>query len=268
MASNGQRLMGEAELQREFFTRVARDYDATHSPRDEHGLALQWLKGCIEFHDFQSLLEIGAGTGRRLQNLRDQFPHMNLLGVEPVAALREQGYAAGLPPEILTAADGYDLPFGDIEFDVVTEFAMLHHVRHPERVISEMLRVARRAIFVSDCNNFGHGSTTARRVKIALYRMGLWRLFIWARTRGKGYDVSEGDGISYSYSVFGSLGQVRRACSNGIYILNTSPLDVPLKGSLLFSASHVAVLGLRDRNSNDRYSLWSGLPTSPWHGAV
>ena len=244
--------MRDIELQREFFTRVARDYNATHSPKDEHGLALQWLKGCIEFYGFQSLLEIGAGTGRTLQNLRDQFPYMNVLGVEPVAALREQGYADGVHPEILTAGDGYDLQFRDDQFDLVTEFAMLHHVRHPERVIAEMLRVARRAIFISDSNNFGHGSPIARLVKILLYRAGLWRFFIWARTRGRGYDVSEGDGVSYSYSVFGSIEQVRRACHDGIYILNTSPLDMPFTESLLFSASHVAVFGLKDRKSDDQ----------------
>jgi hypothetical protein len=47
--------------------------------------------------------------------------------------------------------------YADGAFDVVTAFAVLHHVRRHGRVISEMLRVARRAIFISDTNNYGRG---------------------------------------------------------------------------------------------------------------
>jgi hypothetical protein len=39
--------------------------------------------------------------------------------------------------------------------------------------------------------------------------MGLWPAFDFVRTRGRGYMVSEGDGVFYSYSVFDSLRLLR-----------------------------------------------------------
>lgn len=68
--------------------------------------------------------------------------------------------------------------------------------------MSEMLRVAQKAIFISDANNFGQGRFLARTAKQALNALGLWKTVDFIKTKGKGYTISEGDGLAYSYSVF------------------------------------------------------------------
>jgi hypothetical protein len=54
-----------------------------------------------------------------------------------------------------------------------------------------MLRVAKRAVFLSDSNRFGQGSLPARLLKLALYKIGLWGAFNYLSTFGKGYQVTE-----------------------------------------------------------------------------
>src|SRR5262249_19254889 len=62
------------------------------------------------------------------------------------------------------------------------EFAILHHVAQPRAIVKEMLRVARKAVIISDCNRFGQGDALARFAKLAMYMTGTWKLFDWART--------------------------------------------------------------------------------------
>src|SRR5262249_41752779 len=86
---------------------------------------------------------------------------------------------------------------------------------------SEMLRVSRKAIFISDTNNFGQGSVLARRVKQAINAIGLWPTFDLLRTRGRGYHCSEGDGVYYSYSVFNDFAIIREQCAS-VHVFNTT----------------------------------------------
>jgi hypothetical protein len=117
---------------------------------------------------------------------------------------------------------------------------VLHHIPHPERAVGEMLRVARRAILISDGNNFGQGSAGVRAVKQLLHALRLWPLADLIKTRGKGYTVTEGDGVAYSYSVYRSYAQVRRA-SRSVHVVNTLDAGVnPYRTS-----PHVALLGIK-----------------------
>ena len=61
-------------------------------------------------------------------------------------------------------------------------------------MVAEMIRVVKRAIFLSDSNRFGQGSRAARLLKTALYKTGLWRTARFVQTKGKMYTLSEGDG--------------------------------------------------------------------------
>ena len=200
--------INELQLAREYFAQAAVGYDRSHSDFDEHGVALAWLESAFRFYCFESYLEVGAGTGRHLLKLQSDYPQCRFIGVEPVEAMRQQGYAKGISRDVLIAGDGYQLPFAGESIDIVAEFAVLHHVREPERVITEMLRVARKAIFISDCNNFGHGSLLTRRIKRLLRRLSSWPFFDWVQSGGKRYYISKGDGVAYSYSVFNNLSQL------------------------------------------------------------
>jgi hypothetical protein len=82
----------------------------------------------------------------------------------------------------------------------------MHHLPRPSTAVSEMTRVARSAIFISDNNRFGHGSALARGAKLLIHSARLWPLYEVLRTRGRGYVESPGDGVFYSYSLYDSIG--------------------------------------------------------------
>jgi hypothetical protein len=123
---------------------------------------------------------------------------------------------------------------------MVCAFGILHHIDKPELVIAEMLRVSKYAIFISDSNNFGQGSRKQRFVKQMIRRLGLWTAYNYIRTGGKKYQISEGDGLFYSYSVFNNYAFIRQNC-RAVHLLNTRDAGInPLQ-----TASHIALLGLK-----------------------
>jgi len=109
--------------------------------------------------------------------------------------------------------------------------------------------VSRRAIFLSDTNRFGRAGLGTRLVKLALYRMGLWPLAYLAWTKGRGCDISDCDGVAYSYSVYDSLTQVEAWADR------TALIPTKIEGARrvswahpLLTSSHVLLCGLRDRD--------------------
>jgi ubiquinone/menaquinone biosynthesis C-methylase UbiE len=231
----------EVNLQRQYYAETAAKYDAMQiSDQDEHQFALAVLSAMIEYHGIKSVLDVGSGTGRALRYLKSRHPSVRFVGIEPVEALRKVGHAAGLSHDELQDGDINYLAAADGEFDLVCEFAVLHHVPKPERAVAEMLRVARKAIFISDANNFGQGGLMTRCLKQTINALGLWRAFDWMRTGGKGYHVSAGDGLFYSYSVFNNYEQIRKACGT-VHQFNS----VDAGPNLARSSSHVAILGVK-----------------------
>ena len=171
----------------------------------------------------RSVLDVGAGTGAGMSGVKRAFPEAFVCGVEPVAALiaqapRKAADGCGLP----ICGRGQALPFLDRSFDAVCEFSTLHHVPNPNEVIREMLRVARKGVFICDSNRFGQGWPPARIIKLLLYKARLWKAYDYVRTAGKGYRITEGDGLSYSYSVYDSLGLISEWADCIILIPSTS----------------------------------------------
>ena len=77
------------------------------------------------------------------------------MGAEPSSELRNLAYEKGLSRDELTDGDAHNLAYQNGAFDLVCEFSILHHLPSPSNAIHEMLRVARKAIFISDANVFG-----------------------------------------------------------------------------------------------------------------
>ncbi len=229
------------QRQRAFYDETSPRYDVIHShDTDEHGQAMAYLLGMIDFLGARSILDVGCGTGWALLKLRAHFPELSIMGVEPSAAQRAVAYAKGISETELVEGDAQKLSFDDGAFDVVCEFGALHHMPRPASAVAEMLRVARKAVFICDANCFGQGGPVARLAKQALHGAGLWPLAVWAKSGGKGYHVSEGDGVQFSYSVFSDLPQIRRRCSE-VRLLSLTGSPSP---NLYRSASHVGVLGI------------------------
>lgn len=209
--------------QRRYYTETASHYDSMHAHEgvdDDAGMRL--LFSVLRTLDVRSLLDVGSATGRGLPRLAEGLSNTLVCGVEPVEALVRQGISSGVTQGLpLLLASGDALPFADKSFDAVCEFAVLHHVPDPARVVQEMLRVARNVVVISDANRFGQGSFPLRVIKLLLYKLKLWDAFDFLRTHGKRYQVSEGDGVFYSYSVFDNLHQIQQ-WAESVYLF---PLD-------------------------------------------
>jgi ubiquinone/menaquinone biosynthesis C-methylase UbiE len=235
--------MNEVEIQRRYYADTASTYDTMHGGEEArcHDVALAMMLGFVDLLGVRSILDVGAGTGRAVAQIKAARPHIRVCGVEPVAAMREVGYANGLLESELLDGDAMALPFADGEFDLVAEFAVLHHVPRPSRMVAEMLRVAKTGVFIHDANNFAQGRPAVRLIKQALDLFGLWPLADWVKTRGRGYSISEGDGLAYSYSVFNNYNQIKAQCPL-IHTMNTRPAG----GNLYRTAHDVAMMCLKD----------------------
>jgi ubiquinone/menaquinone biosynthesis C-methylase UbiE len=200
----------EARTQLDFYARQARSHVEIPFGRGEADYAVPFIVGQLRMRNWRSLLDVGAGSGRLMALIAQQAPLERLVGLEPSADLRmlaQRDY--GFARDAMIDGDATALPFADGEFDVVTEFAVLHHLRQPRRAVREMIRVARHAVMIVDGNNFGQGSYLARRCKQALNALRLWPAVDFLRTRGKRYHVTEGDGLWYSYSAFSDIDLLR-----------------------------------------------------------
>ena len=238
-------LPAEVSLQRTYYTRTADQYDAWHvHEADEHATACKIVSAFLPLLGARSVLDVGCGTGRAASILGELDPTLRVFAVDPVIALVEK--ARQKVGGRVVASDGARLPFRDAAFDVVIATGLLHHVRDPDAIINEMIRVSRLAMFISDGNVFGEGSKIARLVKRVLYDLGLWRAAKFIQTHGKGYSVLEGDGLAYSYSVFFSY---HLLCKHFATTFNI-PLDTNIVGRLrasrLFSAQHHLVCAIKD----------------------
>jgi ubiquinone/menaquinone biosynthesis C-methylase UbiE len=227
-------------LQRAYYASTAVTYDDAHIQASEHRLGLQLMLATIRHYEFGSVLDVGSGTGRALIFIKRELPTVTVVGIEPSAELRAIGHQKGLTADELREGDALRLPFDDQSFDLVCEFSALHHIAQPARAVSEMLRVAKRGIFISDTNNFGQGGPVVRSIKQAINAAGLWSIADWIKTGGRGYSVSEGDGVAYSYSVFNDWPQIRQHCRI-VHVVNTDGAGInPYR-----TAAHVAVVGLK-----------------------
>ena len=216
------------EIQRRYYTETAERYDHMHAFEGAGDpCVLKYVTALFQSAGVQSVLEVGCATGRGLRSLQDALPDAFVCGLEPVGALLREASKAGDHMQISWIQGvGESLPFADRSFDAVCEFSTLHHVPDPTPVVREMLRVARKVVLIADSNRFGQGSMTARLIKFALYKTGLWRAYWLFRTRGKGYIMDEGDGLAYSYSVYDSYDLVA-LWADRIILVPANPGNAP-----------------------------------------
>lgn len=231
----------EVAIQRAYYARTAGMYDDMHvGEESEHSFALAYLLVAVDLLGVTSVLDIGSGTGRVLVRLKERRPDIVVVGVEPSIELRQIGHKKGLKESELVAGDATALEYTDQSFDLVCEFGALHHIPRPDRAVAEMLRVARKAVFISDSNNFGQGSPVARKLKQVINALGMWPIADYFKTKGKGYTFTEGDGVAYSYSVFNDFAFVKSKCKS-VHLLNTSNAGP----DLYRNAPHIALLGIK-----------------------
>jgi ubiquinone/menaquinone biosynthesis C-methylase UbiE len=234
-------------IQRKYYTDTAARYDSMHAHEGGTDASItKFMYALARMLEIRSFLDVGTATGTAMRDIKEALPGTFVCGVEPVAALvRQAAHNGNITGGSIVQATGEALPFPDASFDAVCEFATLHHAANPTAVVKEMLRVARKAVFICDSNRFGQGSLPARLLKLALYKAKLWGAFNYLWTGGKGYSITEGDGLAYSYSVYDSMEPIARWANRVILIPTTGPQSASWYHPLLTS-SGILVCALKD----------------------
>jgi ubiquinone/menaquinone biosynthesis C-methylase UbiE len=236
-----------AAIQREYYQRTAHLYEAEHvCDGDQHYVALKHMSGVCDLLGVSSILDVGCGTGRGMNYFLQRKTGVLVQGVEPVPALIEEAVKANsIPAELIREGCGEALPFADRSFDAVFECGVLHHVKNPKRVVREMMRVSRKAVFLSDENRFAHGNLFSRWGKVALCQAGVFRWAYRLKTLGRGYRFSEGDGLAYSYSVFDSL-EMLSEWADRVFVVPTDDVESNSLFHPLTTSFHVLLCAIRD----------------------
>jgi ubiquinone/menaquinone biosynthesis C-methylase UbiE len=236
------------ELQRKYYTDTAARYEEMHGQEAGGDLFhTDFVVATLRMLAIRSVLDVGTASGRTLRILKTAIPELFICGIEPVGALLDEAVSAGNAKSgAILQGKGDALPFADNSFDAVCEFAILHHVEEPQVVIGEMLRVARKAVIISDSNRFGQGPMWMRFFKLALYKLGLWGVFNYLRTSGKKYQITEGDGLAYSYSVYDNFDQIAAWADRVIIVTADKTRPASWMHPLLTSGG-VILCAIRDR---------------------
>lgn len=92
----------------------------------------------------KNILDVGSGNGYFAYYLSQ---YTNVVGVDISETLLKLN-----PISRKIKCDAQDLPFKEGSFDLVISSNLLHHVENPTKVISEMCRVSREYVILSDSN--------------------------------------------------------------------------------------------------------------------
>jgi len=120
----------------------------------------RWTDAFLRDLPPSSVVELGAGDGEMTDLIRERRPAWcaALTPSDVVEAgaerLRGKGYATA------RRADACATPFADGEFDVVITYDVMHHVADPAAMAREMVRIARRRVFLIEAN----GASLMRRL--------------------------------------------------------------------------------------------------------
>ncbi len=111
----------------------------------------------IELQPGESLLDIGCGTGRTLEALKNRFPNAVFAGVEPTQEMLQVA-TSRLPDSIdLKQNWAESLPFDASTFDVVVSCSMFHYIRKPVVALAEVMRVLKpggRVVITDWCDDY------------------------------------------------------------------------------------------------------------------
>lgn len=105
-------------------------------------------------HDGDKVLDVGFGLGYGLNIMAIKANEVYGVDVDKKVYDYCNETIVGRNPRLvmLDIYNGYDLPFEDNKFDVVTCVDVLEHVRDYHRLVNEMLRVCKNGVFVSTPN--------------------------------------------------------------------------------------------------------------------
>ena len=224
----------------EYYNQTADQYDELHGHEPEHILALETTLDFVKELSPDSLLDVGCGTGMGLQWYAGMLDGVDLIGVDPSEQLLKVA-ANKVPRAKFHQGFGEKLPLADDSVDIAVATGILHHVDDPKATISEMFRVARKAVVISDNNNYAFSGVSFRRVRLLLFSLGLLNAatFVKQGFRRRGY--SDEVGWWYPYSLSNDFDVIAKK-SKKFFIFPTRRPNTEAYGLLILSHSHIGVI--------------------------
>ncbi|MFH1419135.1 MAG: class I SAM-dependent methyltransferase [Planctomycetota bacterium] len=175
------------QANRRLYDSVADDYEAIDGRRDEK--LLDWirtrLRKLAEEHGNAVLLDLGSGSGAVTKAARGIFERSIATDISPGIIA-----AAGPVADVRLAADSDALPLADGVVNVVSCFAVLHHLCDTSRLAREVARVLKRGgVFWSDHD-----------MDLAFHRRFRWPLagYRWLRGADRHYCDAGIDAETYA----------------------------------------------------------------------
>ena len=176
-----------AEVARRYFAENAADWDTIRALHVADASVEAAMLEALGNRPFDSLLDLGTGTGRLLELLAPLYARA--IGIDAsadmLAVARANLDRAGQTRAQVRLGDIQHLPFAKNSFDVVTIHQVLHYLDEPERAVAEAARVLRpggRLLIV----DFAPHDLEFLRERHAHRRLGLARnaLGPWIETAG------------------------------------------------------------------------------------
>ena len=126
------------------FTEAARVYDGDHAGlyemcRDDYPQMLAEL----EKEPFESVLDVGCGTGAVLALLHEKYPDKRYVGLDLTPEMIEVARTKVAPGMEFVVGDAENLPFGNDSFDAVLCSNSFHHYPDQVAFFAGALRVLR-----------------------------------------------------------------------------------------------------------------------------
>ena len=126
------------------FTKAAKIYETNHAGiyeicKDDYPPMLAEL----ERDSFDSVLDVGCGTGPVIELLSKKYPEKHFVGLDITPAMIEVAQSKKLPNAEFIVGDAENLPFGDGGFDAVLCANSFHHYPNPGAFLREAHRVLR-----------------------------------------------------------------------------------------------------------------------------
>jgi ubiquinone/menaquinone biosynthesis C-methylase UbiE len=132
----------------------AHDYDAMDHSQVNQLFVAELLQLCT---DFQTILDVGAGTAQIPIALCQNHPNVRVVAIDMAQHMLRVGQGtverAGLAERVrLQLCDAKRMPFTDASFDGVMSNSIVHHIPEPFTVFKEMTRVVKSGgfLFVRD----------------------------------------------------------------------------------------------------------------------
>ena len=149
------------------FDRAADIYDQTRGfPQDVGAQIAKALVDLLKLSSSDRALEIGIGTGRIAQPLIEILGNgHHLTGIDLSRNMMDRlraKFDSARPPDLIQG-DAASLPFPDHVFRAIITVHVLHLIRDPQKVITEMNRVrAKGGVFVGGWNDHNPDSVAER----------------------------------------------------------------------------------------------------------